>query len=135
MPPHAMRVDTEVILVDGRVALACFPAGETIDYSALSASLGGVCVAGDHADLPGDISGLAPPIPPFGQLFGVPIILDESAAGSPLMVMAMFGGNDYVELAYEDWARLEAPRMASFSSSGRLAVQSESTQGAAHAHH
>lgn len=127
MPPNAMLVDTEVILVEGKVALACFPAGETIDYAALGASLGAICMRGDHKDLPGALSSAAPPIPPFGQLFGLPIILDETVNNNAsVLVTPAFGGNEFFDLAFEDWARVEAPRVASFASAGELTEQTGS---------
>lgn len=127
MPPNSMLVDTEVVLIGGKVALACFPAGEAIDYGALGASLGAVCIAGDHSDLPTALVGIAPPIPPFGQLFGLTIILDETLSTSAaILVCPTFGGNDFFDVAFEEWARLEAPRIASFASAGELGVGSES---------
>jgi nitroreductase len=132
MPVSSVRVDTEIVRVDGRIALACFVAGNAIDYAALSSVLGSVCVRGEPSDLPSGIASLAPPIPPFGQLFGVPIILDASVdAGAALLVCPAFGGNDFFDIAFEDWARLEAPRIASFASAGELPETTRSRPAAA----
>lgn len=131
MPPSSVLVDTEIVLVEGRVALACFRAGESVDYAALSSSLGAACVPGDHADLPSDLTGLAPPIPPFGQLFGMTIILDESINESAAVIVSpAFGGNDFFDIAFDDWARVEAPRVASFASAGELPETTESDREA-----
>jgi hypothetical protein len=121
-----MRVDTEIVLLEGRPALACFRAGESIDLAALSSALGATCVRGDVSDLPYALTSLLPPIPPFGQLFGIPIILDETVnTGAAVLVMASFGGNDFFDVAFDEWARLEAPRIASFSSAGELPQHTE----------
>ena len=133
-PPHSILVDSEVILVDGRVALACFPAGEAIDYAALSAALGAVAVEGSHSDLPGDLPSAAPPIPPFGQLYGIPIIVDESLARAAIIAIPVLGGSDFFDIAYEDWARVEAPRVASFASAGELPAASGQPSSDLHTH-
>jgi hypothetical protein len=128
MPPSAMLVDTEVVLVGGRVALACFRAGSIVDYSALSSALGSTCVAGDHSDLPSALAGLSPPIPPFGQLFGLTIILDETVNnGAAVIVSPAFGGNEFFDVLYDDWVRVEAPRIASFASAGELPERTQDT--------
>lgn len=121
IPPNAVLVDTEIVLVDGGVVLACFRAGDAIDYSALSWALGSTCIRGDQSDLPSAITGLPPPVPPFGQLFGLPLIVDETVnTGASIVVTPVFGGNDFLDLSFEDWMRLEAPRVASFASMGEL---------------
>jgi len=119
-PPHSMLVETAPILVEGRVALACYPAGETLDYIALGAELGAGVVPADPNDLPSELAGAPPPIPPFGQLFGLPIVLDERLRQCAVLVCQVFGDSDFLDIPYEDWARLEAPRVASFAIGGEL---------------
>ena len=120
MPPNSVLVDTEVIRVGGRSALACFPAGESVDYAAIGAALGGVAVPGDPSDLPGELATASPPIPPLGQLSGLTLVVEERITQSPTLVFQAFGGSDFFEVPYDDWARLEAPRLASFASMGEL---------------
>lgn len=135
LPPSSVRIDTEVVLVEGRVALACFRAGDQVDYAALGSALGAGCVRGDASNLASAVAGLPPPIPPFGQLFGVPIILDETVNSGPtIIVIPAFGGNDFFEVAFEDWARMEAPRIASFASRGELAESTNEAAGSGAAH-
>lgn len=124
MPLHSVLVDTEIVRVGGRVALACFPAGEHVDYAAIGAALGSVATRGDPSDLPGELSAMAPPLPPFGQLSGLTLVVEERITQSPVIVFRAFGGSDFFEVPYEDWARLEAPRVASFASMGELAAAS-----------
>lgn len=132
MPPNAVLVDTQIVLIEGRVALACFRAGSIVDFNALSSAIGATCIAGDHSDLPSALAGLAPPIPPFGQLFGLPIILEETVANdAAVIVTPAFGGSDFFDILFEEWARVEAPRMASFVSAGELPETTESDREAA----
>lgn len=134
LQPHSIVVDTEIVIVQGRVALACFPAGEVIDYTALSAALGAAALPGTYSDLPGDLPSAAPPIPPFGQLYGLPIIIDESLTTAAIIAIPAFGGNDFFDIPYDDWARIEAPRVASFASAGELPASTEASSDA-HPHH
>jgi hypothetical protein len=129
LPPHSVLVDTEVIRVDNRVALACFPAGESADYAAIGAALGGAAVPGDASDLPGEFATLPPPIPPLGQLMGVTLVVEERLAESVTLVFQVSSGSDFIEVPYEDWARLEAPRMAAFASMGELPERTGSPSG------
>jgi Ala-tRNA(Pro) deacylase len=133
LPPHAMLIDTAIILVEGRVVLACFPAGEVIDYVALSAALGAGAVPAAHGDLPGELVSAAPPIPPFGQLYGLPIIIDEGIEAAAILSIPVFGGSDFFDIAYDDWARMEAPRVASFASAAELRASTDGSD--AHPHH
>jgi prolyl-tRNA editing enzyme YbaK/EbsC (Cys-tRNA(Pro) deacylase) len=125
LPPHSVLVDTEIIRVGDRVALACFPAGEQADHAAIGAALGGVAVSGDASDLPGELGSMPPPVPPLGQLMGLTLVVDERLAESAILVFQV-GGSDFFEVPYEDWARLEAPRMAAFASMGELPEKSGS---------
>lgn len=59
-------------------------------------------------------------MPPFGQLYGVPVVLDERLTGAAVLAFQLFGESDYLEIPYEDYARLEQPRVASFASLGEL---------------
>jgi len=129
MPPHSVLVDTEIIRVGDRVALACFPAGESADYAAIGTALGGVAVAGDASDLPGELATMPPPIPPLGQLTGLTLVVEERLAESVTLVFQASGGDDFFEVPYEDWARLEAPRIAAFASKGELPAHRASPSG------
>jgi hypothetical protein len=127
MPPHSMLVDSEIVRVGGRIVLACFPAGEAVDYAAIGASLGGVATSGEPSDLPGELAAVPPPIPPLGQLFGLTLVVDERLTSCSVLVFQAFGGSDFFDIPYDDWARLEAPRIASFASMGELAEENTPT--------
>lgn len=120
LPPHSVLVDTEIVRVGDRVALACFPAGESADYAAIGTALGGMAVPGDSTDLPGELATMPLPIPPLGQLAGVTLVVEERLAEAAILVFQVSDNSEFIELPYEDWARLEAPRMASFASKGEL---------------
>jgi Ala-tRNA(Pro) deacylase len=126
-PPGGLVVDARMFLVNGRAVIVVFPASEEVDLSAISASLGGVVVSGTNEELPAEFRRTEGPIPPLGQLFGMPIIADERISQAAILVFRAFGESVYFEIPYEDYARLEQPRLASFASAGELGIGASSS--------
>jgi prolyl-tRNA editing enzyme YbaK/EbsC (Cys-tRNA(Pro) deacylase) len=112
MPPHSVLVDSMLATVNQSMVLVCYPAGERIDLVALGATLGGVAVEASLDDLPSEFQHAGRPVPPLGQLLGVPIVLDERVTRASTLVFKAFGQSDYFELPYADYARFEQPRIA-----------------------
>jgi len=119
-PVGGMLVDTRLFFVDGRVIIVGFPASEEVDLAAVSAALGGVVLPATSAELPNEFRRLEGAVPPLGQLFGIPIVLDERVAEASVMTFRAFAGSDYFDVVYDDYARLEQPRLAPFASAGEL---------------
>ena len=71
-------------------------------------------------DLPDAINRYEGPPPPLGQLFGLPVIVDERITHWTSLVCQPFGESDYVEIPYDDFARQEQPRVSSFTRAGEL---------------
>ena len=115
-----MLVDTRLLRVSGRPVLAVFPMDEDVDLAAMSTALGDIATLADMDELPEDFRRAMGPIPPFGQLLGIPIALDARVASAAMLVFRAFGESTYFEIPYEDWARLEQPRVAPFASMGEL---------------
>ena len=120
LPPGGMLVDTRLLDVSGRPVIAVFPDGEDVDLAAISTLLGGAATLATMDQLPEDFRRAGEPVPPFGQLFGIPIVLDARVASVGVLVFRAFGESLYFELPYEDWARLEQPRVAPFASVAEL---------------
>jgi prolyl-tRNA editing enzyme YbaK/EbsC (Cys-tRNA(Pro) deacylase) len=120
IPEHGVLVDTKVVLVNGAPAVACYPAGSQIDAAALGRLLGGVVVDGSTADLPDELQHAGEPVPPLGQMFGMPLVVDERVADAAIVVFRAFGGDDFIEVDYDDFARLEQPRLGAFAFAGEL---------------
>jgi Ala-tRNA(Pro) deacylase len=114
-------VDSRLVLVDGRAVLVAFPHGQSLDMAGLGACLGGGAVleAGPE-ELANEFRYAEEPIPPLGQLFGVPLVLDERVTRHSVIVFRAFGESVYFEIPYEDYARLEQPRIAAFAFLGEL---------------
>lgn len=116
----AMLVDARLFLVAGRAVLVVFPATEAVDLAAISSALGGMVVPSTNDELPDVFRRGEGPVPPLGQLLGVPLVVDERVARAAVIVFRAFAESVYFEIPYDDYARLEQPRLASFASAGEL---------------
>jgi len=56
-------------------------------------------------------------MPPFGNLYGVPVLVDEHLAHEPEIVFNAGTHVETVHMAYSDFARVVQPRVASFATS------------------
>jgi prolyl-tRNA editing enzyme YbaK/EbsC (Cys-tRNA(Pro) deacylase) len=118
--PGAHEVTTRVILVDGQPALACLPQGAAINIASLGGALGAHVLEATTGDLPGDFRRAPEPIPPLGHLLGVPLYVDEQLASSTVIAFEAFSSGVSVQLAYEEFARIEEPRTVPIAARGSL---------------
>jgi hypothetical protein len=121
LPPHGMLVDSRFVLVGGRLVLACWPYNETLDLIALGNELGGGALEVLPSDLPSPLDRFEGTIPPLGQIFGVPVVVDERIEREcGVVVFEVFHDSDYIEIPYDDFSRQEQPRIAAFALAGEL---------------
>lgn len=57
-------------------------------------------------------------MPPFGELYGLPVYVDESLAADEEIVFNAGTHHDAIRLRYADFARLAKPVVAAFASRG-----------------
>lgn len=117
------RVAKSVVAqADGRMYLAVLPATELLDEQRLAKALGArqVRIAAER-----ELASLFPGCelgaePPFGRLFGLPVVVDESLArsteqsGEPLIFRAG-SHDDALEIRFDDFARMERPLLAAIT--------------------
>jgi Ala-tRNA(Pro) deacylase len=122
LPSGGVLVESRVVTVGQRPLLACVRWGERIDYFALGRALGGAAAEGATEELPGEFRYATGPVPPLGQLFGLPVVLDARASHADVLVFRSFAESVYFEIPYADYALLEQPRVASFAGVGDLVL-------------
>ena len=120
VPPGGLLVDTQVLLVGGRPAIACLPRGAKLDLPGLGHELGVEVIEGSAGDLPPPFTHAAGPIPPLGSAMGVLTVVDTRVTIASTIAFEAFSRSDCVEIPYDDFARLERPRIASFAIGGEL---------------
>jgi Ala-tRNA(Pro) deacylase len=118
---HAVHVESRVLLVDGRPAIACIPRGDALNLAGIRNSLNAELVEeGGLDDLPWFLDQASSSMAPLGRLFGVPLFVDERVTTAAVVCFAAFSPTDFVEMTYDDLARLEQPRVGSVGMAGEL---------------
>jgi prolyl-tRNA editing enzyme YbaK/EbsC (Cys-tRNA(Pro) deacylase) len=130
VPPGGLVVDTTVLLAGGRAAVAVVPRGTKVDLPALVNELKAEVIEATPADLPPPFTGAAGPIPPLGTALGVPTIIDTRVTIASAVVFEAFSRSDCIEIPYDEFARLERPRIASFAAFGELPERTDTQQPA-----
>ena len=57
-------------------------------------------------------------MPPFGELYGLPVYVDESLAADPEIVFNAGTHHDAIRIRYDDFARFAKPIVCAFASKG-----------------
>jgi hypothetical protein len=120
LPPGGLFLQTQVLLVGGAPAIACAARGAKLNLPGLSAALGALVVEGGPDDLPAPFEKAAGSPPPLGGAMGVLMIVDVAVSAAAAVSFAAFAPTDIFDVPYEDLARTESPRIASFAIGGEL---------------
>ena len=115
--PGKMMAKTVILRVDGRFAMAVLPATMRVDLAALKVFLGAEEVRlANELEFTGMFSDCdVGAMPPFGNLYGLPVYVEESLARDPEIVFNAGTHQDTIHLKYGDFARLVQPRIFSFA--------------------
>jgi Ala-tRNA(Pro) deacylase len=111
--PAGQLAKTVITMVDGDMHMAVVPASQRLDLAVLkkAAGAGSVAVAREiefRDRFPGCEPGA---MPPFGNLYGLPVWVDEEVAANPQIVFNAGSHTELVRLAYADFARLVSPKV------------------------
>ncbi|MFZ5470530.1 MAG: aminoacyl-tRNA deacylase [Myxococcota bacterium] len=111
------RVAKSIIVeADGQKRITVLPAAERIDERRLAEALGAkqvrLCTEAEFAELFPDCELGAEP--PFGALYGLPVIVDGTLASDEAVVFRAGSHEETIEMRYDDFERLERPKVASF---------------------
>ncbi|HXU83250.1 MAG TPA: YbaK/EbsC family protein [Polyangia bacterium] len=110
----------KVVLVeaDGERMMAVLPAAEIVDPARLAAALGAERVRILHESEFLDLFTECEPgaEPPFGALYGLPVVMDRRLAHSSDPLVFRAGSHEEaLEMKPEDFVRMEHPRLADFA--------------------
>ena len=116
---------TVIAKIDGTLVMAVLPASYHVDLSLLKAAAKGKKIAlaseTDFRDrFPGCETGA---MPPFGQLYGMPVFVDESLTRDKEIAFNAGTHHELVRLSYEDFAKLVQPKVAQFSTMAEAALR------------
>ena len=115
--PGKLMAKAVIVKVDARFVMAVLPATAKVDLAALQDSLGAkeIRLATEF-----EFTGLFPDcevgaMPPFGNLYGLPVYVEESLRRDPEIVFNAGTHQDTIRIKYEDFARLACPQVLEFA--------------------
>lgn len=110
-------------VVDGKLAMLVLPAPHRVDLSTLTKALGAreARLAAEHefANMFPDCEVGA--MPPFGNLYGVPVYVDPILITHPRIVFNAGSHRETMAIAYADFQRLVQPKVIEFTSAAVFA--------------
>jgi Ala-tRNA(Pro) deacylase len=113
------RLVTKVVMVfaDSRLVMLVLPASHRIDLTRVGAAIGAQSIyfAGE-----GELAAVFPDcevgaMPPFGNLYDLPVYVDQSLTEDELIVIPAGTHTDTIRMTYDDFARLVKPTVAEFA--------------------
>ena len=115
--PGGMLAKVVMLMGDGKLCMFVLPASAKVDLEKAAAVLGAKEARLAHEDefadrFPGCEVGA---MPPFGDLYGVPLYVDNSLAEDETIVFEAGTHTDTVSMKYADFARLAKPKVAEFA--------------------
>jgi Ala-tRNA(Pro) deacylase len=104
-------------LAGTRLVMLVLPAPARVDLGRLAAELGesGVRLAHEEEFTPAFPDCDAGAMPPFGNLYGVPVYVDQALAEDQAIVFQAGTHRHTIQLAYDDFQRLVQPQLISIS--------------------
>ena len=109
---------TVIVKLDGKVAMAVLPASKQVDLSLLKAVAGAETAAlATEAEFRGKFPECETgAMPPFGNLYGVPVFVEESLTKDKEISFNAGTHNELMRISYSDFERLVQPTVTRFSS-------------------
>jgi len=120
--PGKELAKTVIVKIDGALAMAVVPASRHVDLAMLKTVAGARSVElaseKEFKDRFPDCETGA--MPPFGNLYGMPVFADESLAQDKEIAFNAGTHRELVRMGWEDFARLATPRMSRFAAGGSV---------------
>ena len=119
--PGTVVAKTVVVKADNKFVMAVLPASAKVDLPALRET-----VRANEVRLAKEpeFENLFPDselgaMPPFGNLYGLPVYADESLAGDRAILFNAGTHRDAIRMSYQDFSRLADPKVCSFAATRR----------------
>jgi Ala-tRNA(Pro) deacylase len=115
--PGKLLAKVVMVVADGELAMLAQPAPHRVDPARAAAALGAKEIRLAHeaefaAAFPDCEVGA---MPPFGNLYGIPVYIDEALAEDETIVFRAGTHTDTMSLRYADFERLVRPATAAFA--------------------
>ena len=105
-----------IVKIDGRLAMVVLPASYRVDLSTLRSVAGAQSVAlATEAEFLGKFPECETgAMPPFGNLYGMPVFVEESLTTNSEIAFNAGTHNELIRLSYKDFAKLVQPKVMRF---------------------
>lgn len=115
--PGKMVAKTVIVLADNQMTALVLPASHRADLNKVQAVLGASEIRLAHEQ---EFANVFPDcevgtMPPFGNLYGVPVYAEKSLSEEETMVFPVGTYTDTISLKYADFARLVQPKVIEFA--------------------
>jgi Ala-tRNA(Pro) deacylase len=109
--PSKDLAKTVIVKIDGALAMAVLPASYEVDLALLRASIGAetLCLAKEREFKESFPECELGAMPPFGNLYGMAVFVDESLTQEKEIVFNAGSHNELIRISYEDFERLVKP--------------------------
>ncbi len=115
IPPHAFA-KVVMVFIDGRMTMLVVPADTRADLVRLADVIGAreICLADEREFAPLFPDCEPGAMPPFGNLYGLPVYLDRDLAECETIMFQAGTHQDAIRMRSEDFIRLARPFITSF---------------------
>jgi Ala-tRNA(Pro) deacylase len=112
---------TVILRAGQQVLLAVLPASYHVNLAKLAALVGTPVELVDERQCNKLFPDCQPgAVPPFGELYGLPVYLDEALADDPEIIFSAGTLSDGIRMGNADFVHLAKPRICSFADKGEL---------------
>jgi Ala-tRNA(Pro) deacylase len=113
---------TVVLRSDGRILLAVLPASYHVNLRKLATIVGAPVELIDERECYKLFPDCQPgAVPPFGELYGLPVYFDQALAEDPEIVFSAGTLSDGIRMGNADFVRLVKPQICSFAEKSEVA--------------
>jgi Ala-tRNA(Pro) deacylase len=115
--PGKMLAKTVMVIADGKLTMLALPASYQVDLEKVPAALGaGEVRLAEEEEFEGTFPDCeVGAMPPFGNLYGVPVFAEEALAEDETIVFRAGTHTDTMSVKYADFERLVGPTVAEFA--------------------
>ena len=108
---------TVVVKLDGALAMAVLPASYQVDLPKLKAAAGAKTSELAHeSEFKGRFLECEPgAMPPFGQLYGMPVFVDESLTRDQEIAFSAGSHHELIRISFDDFVKLVRPKIVTFA--------------------
>jgi Ala-tRNA(Pro) deacylase len=115
--PNALMAKVVMVFADGKLTMLVLPASHRVDLTRVGPATGAkeVFLAGEQEIATAFRDCEVGAMPPFGNLYGVPVYVDRLLAEDETIVFQAGTHTDTISMKYADYARLVRPRVVEFA--------------------